>query len=125
MNERPKACPACRGTVLIKSGHACGRQRWKCKGQASASFWMDTRKDATLAITTVPAARLRHVLDAAREAGCDLAIIDTPPCMRFTVSSVISSVRTQSAGRNRDRPRSSLDGAWPLHLVSGRPSQGT
>src|SRR3954447_13100480 len=79
MNERPKACPACRGTVLIKSGHACGRQRWKCKGQASASFWMDTRKDATLAITTVPAARLRHVLDAAREAGCDLAIIDTPP----------------------------------------------
>ena len=30
--ERPDACPACRGTVLIKSGHACGRQRWKCKG---------------------------------------------------------------------------------------------
>ena len=47
--------------------------------QASASFWMDTRKDATLAITAVPAARLRHVLDAVREAGCDLAIIDTPP----------------------------------------------
>src|SRR5215218_7667890 len=32
MNERPEACPACRGTVLIRSGHACGRQRWKCKG---------------------------------------------------------------------------------------------
>jgi transposase-like protein len=32
MNERPHACPACHGTVLIKSGHACGRQRWKCKG---------------------------------------------------------------------------------------------
>src|SRR4051812_34444318 len=31
-NERPEACPACRGTVLIRSGHACGRQRWKCKG---------------------------------------------------------------------------------------------
>ena len=30
--ERPDACPACSGTVLIKSGHACGRQRWKCKG---------------------------------------------------------------------------------------------
>jgi transposase-like protein len=32
MDERPDACPACRGTVLIKSGHACGRQRWRCKG---------------------------------------------------------------------------------------------
>ena len=32
MDERPEACPACSGTVLIKSGHACGRQRWKCKG---------------------------------------------------------------------------------------------
>ena len=32
MDERPEACPICRGTVLIRSGHACGRQRWKCKG---------------------------------------------------------------------------------------------
>src|SRR5512135_2451011 len=32
MVARPDACPACRGTVLIKSGHACGRQRWRCKG---------------------------------------------------------------------------------------------
>ena len=32
MDERPEACPVCRGTVLIRSGHACGRQRWKCKG---------------------------------------------------------------------------------------------
>ena len=32
MDGRPEACPACRGTVLIRSGHACGRQRWKCKG---------------------------------------------------------------------------------------------
>ena len=32
MDERPDACPACRGTVLIRSGYACGRQRWKCKG---------------------------------------------------------------------------------------------
>src|SRR3954463_2573793 len=23
MDERPEACPACRGTVLIRSGHAC------------------------------------------------------------------------------------------------------
>ena len=32
MSERPTACPACDGTVLIRSGHACGRQRWRCKG---------------------------------------------------------------------------------------------
>jgi transposase-like protein len=31
MDEHPDACPACRGTVLIRSGHACGRQRWKRK----------------------------------------------------------------------------------------------
>ena len=32
MPERPSACPACGGAVLIRSGHACGRQRWRCKG---------------------------------------------------------------------------------------------
>ena len=32
MSEHPAACPACGGTALIKSGHACGRQRWRCKG---------------------------------------------------------------------------------------------
>lgn len=47
--------------------------------QASASFWKDTRQDDTLAISAVPAARLSHVLAAASDAGCDLAIIDTPP----------------------------------------------
>src|ERR671921_2862301 len=32
MSEHPGACPACNGTTLIRSGHACGRQRWRCKG---------------------------------------------------------------------------------------------
>src|SRR5215218_9194971 len=32
MDERPEACPASHGTALIRSGHACSRQRWKCKG---------------------------------------------------------------------------------------------
>ena len=32
MTERPGTCPACSGTALIGSGHACGRQRWRCKG---------------------------------------------------------------------------------------------
>jgi len=31
MPDRPVACPACGGAVLIRSGHACGRQRWRCK----------------------------------------------------------------------------------------------
>ena len=33
MSEHPLGLPgACAGTTLIKSGHACGRQRWRCKG---------------------------------------------------------------------------------------------
>jgi transposase-like protein len=32
MSECPEACPVCSGTALIRSGHACGRQRWRCKG---------------------------------------------------------------------------------------------
>ena len=32
MDERPSGGPLCGGTVLIRSGHACGRQRWRCKG---------------------------------------------------------------------------------------------
>ena len=32
MPDRPLACPACGGAVLIRSVHACGRQRWRCKG---------------------------------------------------------------------------------------------
>lgn len=51
--------------------------------QASASFWKDTRQETLfedpLAITAVPASRLGHVLSAAESAGCDLAVIDTPP----------------------------------------------
>ena len=32
MSDYPTACPACGGTAVIKSGHTCGRQRWRCKG---------------------------------------------------------------------------------------------
>ena len=31
-DKRPDACPACRGTALITSGHAGGRQRGRCEG---------------------------------------------------------------------------------------------
>ncbi len=47
--------------------------------QASASFWMDTRRDDALAVTAVPSSRLGHVLDAAADAGAGLAVVDTPP----------------------------------------------
>jgi chromosome partitioning protein len=47
--------------------------------QASATFWRDIRKSDSLAITAIPASRLAHLVAAVREAGCDLAIIDTPP----------------------------------------------
>ena len=38
MDERPDACPACGGTVLIRSGHACGRQftRTEPRGKPAA-----------------------------------------------------------------------------------------
>jgi transposase-like protein len=32
MAEHPTACPVCGGAALIRLGHACGRQRWRCKG---------------------------------------------------------------------------------------------
>lgn len=47
--------------------------------QASAAFWKDTRQAETPAVIAIPPARLQHVLAAAANTGCDLAIIDAPP----------------------------------------------
>jgi chromosome partitioning protein len=47
--------------------------------QASAAFWHDTRQAQTPAVVAIPPARLGHVLKAAEETGCELAIIDAPP----------------------------------------------
>jgi chromosome partitioning protein len=47
--------------------------------QASAAFWKDTREADTPAVVAIPPSRLQHVLKAAEETGCDLAIIDAPP----------------------------------------------
>ncbi len=47
--------------------------------QASASNWGDRREtDSPVVVSTQPA-RLGHVLNAAREQGADLLLIDTPP----------------------------------------------
>ena len=47
--------------------------------QASCSFWCDTRATADIPIQPVFPVRLEHSLMALDQAGCDLAIIDTPP----------------------------------------------
>lgn len=47
--------------------------------QASAAFWKDTRTADTPAVVAIPPSRLQHVLKAAADTGCDLAIIDAPP----------------------------------------------
>ena len=47
--------------------------------QASAAFWHDTRTTDTPAVISIAPARLQHVLRAAEESGCNLAIIDAPP----------------------------------------------
>ena len=47
--------------------------------QASAAFWKDTREADEPAVVPIPAARLEHVLKAARDSGCDFAVIDAPP----------------------------------------------
>ena len=49
MSERATACPACDGTALIRSGHACGRQRWRCKG-CGRQFTRTTRRGKPAAV---------------------------------------------------------------------------
>ncbi len=50
--------------------------------QATACFWSDTREAETPAVKDCSVARLPHYLAAAREAGCELAIIDCPAVHR-------------------------------------------
>jgi chromosome partitioning protein len=47
--------------------------------QASATGWGDHRKSDTPAVVSAQAARLTQVLDAARDGGAALAVIDTAP----------------------------------------------
>jgi chromosome partitioning protein len=68
-------------TALAVAAEADGRQVaiFDLDPQASASFWHDTRGTPSPAVAAVPSSRLTHLLKAARESGCDLAIIDAPP----------------------------------------------
>jgi len=47
--------------------------------QASAAGWKDSRKAETPAVVSVPSTRLPQALEAARNGGADLAIIDSAP----------------------------------------------
>jgi chromosome partitioning protein len=47
--------------------------------QASAAGWKDSRRADTPVVVSVPASRLPQALQAAREGGADLALIDTAP----------------------------------------------
>jgi chromosome partitioning protein len=58
--------------------------------QASAANWSDSRTADTPAVVSAQASRLTQVLDAARNAGADLAIIDTAP---HSESSALAAAR--------------------------------
>lgn len=50
--------------------------------QATACFWSDIREAPTPAVKDCSIARLPHYLEAARQSGCDLAVIDCPAVHR-------------------------------------------
>ena len=68
-------------TALAVAAEIAGRSAavFDLDPQASAAFWKDTREGETPAVVAVPPSRLQHVMKAAGETGCGLAIIDAPP----------------------------------------------
>jgi chromosome partitioning protein len=58
--------------------------------QATCTFWSDARGRGDIAIQPVFPVRLQHSLKALEKAGCDLAIIDTPPHAKDVSSRVIA-----------------------------------
>ncbi|MEQ1486776.1 AAA family ATPase [Methyloglobulus sp.] len=68
-------------TAIAVAAEADGKQAaiFDLDPQASASFWHDTREAPTPAVAAIPSSRLQHLLQAAEESGCDLALIDAPP----------------------------------------------
>lgn len=50
--------------------------------QATACFWADVREDNPIPVKDIKAVRLPHVLDALKQAGCDLVILDCPAIHR-------------------------------------------
>lgn len=111
-------------TALAVAAEAEGKQAavFDLDPQASAAFWHDTRESEAPAVVSIAPARLQHVLRAAAESGCDLAIIDAPPFAkdiayeaaqqadfiliptRPAVLDVMAMTRTLELVRHYDRP---------------------
>ena len=111
-------------TALAVAAEAEGRQAavFDLDPQASAAFWHDTRQSDEPAVISIPPSRLQHVLKAAAESGCDLAIIDAPPFAkdiayeaaqqadfiliptRPAILDVMAMTRTLELVRHYDRP---------------------
>lgn len=68
-------------TGLAVAAHTAGLSTaiFDLDPQASAAFWKDTREADEPAVLPIPATRLKHVLEAARDSSCDFAVIDAPP----------------------------------------------
>ena len=74
--------------------------------QATASFWNDIREADTPAVASIQAVRLPVMLNAAREAGTDLAIIDGAAVARdvtFAAAKVADIHRTEGGVQFRRR----------------------
>ena len=115
MVEDLKACPACSGVRLIRSGHACGRQRWRCKG-CGRQF---TR--------TLPRGKPQAMKDEAVALYCTgLSMNATGKRLGVSVQSVMRWVRDH-AGRCCPKPAPTgdtavveLDEVW--HFVQKKPA---
>ena len=116
----PARCPRCGGAALIKSGHACGRQRWRCKG-CGRQFTRTTPRGK-------PAALKREAVELYC-AGLSMNAI----ARRFGVAAqtVLRGVR-EHADRHCPRPEPEpgtacvveLDAVWPF-VKTRPPSSGS
>ena len=84
-------------TALAVSGEADGKSvaLFDLDPQASACFWSDRRrasgKSDTPTVRDVNHNRLPFVLEAMRQAGCDLVVLDCPPVHRDVAEQAIGS----------------------------------
>ncbi|MDF2975196.1 MAG: hypothetical protein K0R61_5646 [Microvirga sp.] len=101
MEERPSGCPCCGGVVLVRSGHACGRQRWRCKGCGRQFTRTEPRGK--------PAALKRHAI----ELYClGLLVSHGPTCPAHPLGAAARSpapLRPAGTAVHRSRPRAAAD----------------
>jgi transposase len=113
MTGRPGTCPACGGTALIRSGHACGRQRWRCKG-CGRQFTLTTPRGK-------PAAMKREAVSLYC-AGLSLSAVGRR--LGVSAQSVMRWVRDH-ARRHCPKPERAtvveIDEVW--HFVQKRPAR--